>query len=225
MAAGAPFDGVTRILHAATTAHHRIEVEHQKGDVVECIVVGIAKRQAVVIAVAPHEGHDTGPIRQTEIKHLLQKLARGLHMAAVEHHMRQPYRPIRQLAHILVQFIPPDQAKYPAICIRDGHRLASPRFLYLRDCLKNLPPMPAHQMGHLVQGSPAARAQGHMADACWSQRMMQCQQMVICAGAAQVNGIWRASGHLQMPDFGIELFCLQEVGHGQGDTSQGTDAR
>ena len=89
VAARAPLDRVAGVLHAAAAAHHRLEVGHQEGDVVQRVVVGVAERDAVVVAVAVHEGHDPRAVGQREAQRLLEEALRRGDVVAVEHHMRQ----------------------------------------------------------------------------------------------------------------------------------------
>ena len=77
VAARAPLDAVAGVLHAAAAAHHRFEVRHQEGDVVQRVVVGVAERDAVVVAVAVHEGHDPRAVRQPEAERPLEEGLRG----------------------------------------------------------------------------------------------------------------------------------------------------
>ena len=58
---------------------------------VQGVVVGVTERNAVVVVVATHEGHDLGAVRQREVQHLLQKLSAGLNVVAVEYHMGQAH--------------------------------------------------------------------------------------------------------------------------------------
>ena len=89
MTTWAPLDSVSCVLHPSAPAHHRIGVGHHEGDVVEAIVIRVAKSQAVVIVVAAHKGHDAGAIGQAEVEHRLQKRLRRIDAIAIEHRMGQ----------------------------------------------------------------------------------------------------------------------------------------
>jgi hypothetical protein len=80
---------VACIFEPTAAAHDRLQVGHQKSNVVERIVVRVAKGDAVVVAVAAHEGHDAGAIGQYKAQGLFKKDTCGFNRMAVQHSMRQ----------------------------------------------------------------------------------------------------------------------------------------
>src|SRR5260370_294360 len=76
-----PFDRIAGVFQATAAAHHRLEVGHEKGDVIEGVVVGIRQGDRVMVAVAVHERQGTCPIDQSEAQDRLEEALGRRHVA------------------------------------------------------------------------------------------------------------------------------------------------
>src|SRR5262249_31225270 len=59
-----------RVLEAPDAAHHRVDVDHLEGDVVEERIVAFRVGDRVVHPVATHEAHEAGAVGQPEAEHV-----------------------------------------------------------------------------------------------------------------------------------------------------------
>ena len=132
-------DVVARIAHAATAAHHRLQVGHEEGNVVERIVVADAQRHAVMVAVAAHEGHDAGAIRQGEVEHVFHEGLGEGHIMGVQHRMGQSLGAVGHAGGLGSQAVAMHDFKNAAIGIGDLHRDATARVCGLAGGLKHTP--------------------------------------------------------------------------------------
>src|SRR5471032_274086 len=61
-----PLDRMTGIFQTAATAHHRFEVGHEEGDVIEGVIVGIREGDRVMVPIAVHERERARPVDKPE---------------------------------------------------------------------------------------------------------------------------------------------------------------
>ena len=80
------------------------------------------------------------------------------------------------------------------------------------------------QSSHFVQCALAASPQGHVFDLRMFTALMQREQVVVLACAAQIHDTRCTIGHCQMPGAAEKIFGLLQVGHIQCGAAQGADA-
>jgi hypothetical protein len=96
MAAGAPGRGELVVAHAADAAHHRVQILHLEGDMIEAGETRAGKGGGVMRIVAAHEDHALGAVRNAEAQHIFHQMAAGLGIGGIEHDMGQLHRHIAQ---------------------------------------------------------------------------------------------------------------------------------
>jgi hypothetical protein len=84
------------VAHAPDAAHHRVQIGHFKGDVVQAGKPGAGKGGGMMRIVAAHEDHALGAVRHAEAQHLLDQKPAGLCIRRVEDDMGELDRHIAQ---------------------------------------------------------------------------------------------------------------------------------
>ncbi len=88
-----------------------------------------------------------------------------------------------------------------------------------------VPPAATASASMRASAAGIARAQGDVADRRRRGAAVQREQMVIGAGAAQVERVAVTRGDVEMPDVAVERLGLGEIGNVEGDAAQGRDRR
>src|SRR5471030_1224016 len=98
VASWAPLDRMTGVFQTAATAHHRLEIGHEEGDVIEGVIVGIREGDRVMVSIAVHECERTHPVDKPEAKDCLEEALGHRHVTAIEDDMGKTQRAIMAVA-------------------------------------------------------------------------------------------------------------------------------
>ena len=73
MAAYTPANGIAMIDHSPRAPHHRLQIGHHEGDVVQAVHSRIRQNDGVMIVIAAQESHRLGAIGQFESECLFEE--------------------------------------------------------------------------------------------------------------------------------------------------------
>src|SRR5579872_3633066 len=223
MPSDAPFDCKAAFAQTAGAAHDTVDIRHFERDMVERRRRAARERQDVMLIVATEERHRPRLVDDAESEMVDVERADRVDIGGIEHDMRDTHRPVRPRGRVGMAPVTGDDPHGPALGILERKTVSTARFVdgpWLLEFGKTR----FFEAGMDSVDLGLARRREIDAQQLGARPGMEAEDVVVCAGATQIDRAGMLDHRRQAPDVAVEPGPRLEVGDAEVDAAQTVDS-